>query len=38
MCGIASMLIGFYSLTLPTTPPIGHTGNQRLATSWGSRR
>jgi nucleoside transporter len=30
MCGVASILMGFYSLTLPPTPPIGHTGNQTI--------
>src|SRR5579863_2646967 len=30
MCGVASILMGFYSLTLPPTPPIGHTGKQTM--------
>jgi nucleoside transporter len=30
MCGIASILMGFYSLTLPATPPVRHAGNQTI--------
>jgi len=28
MCGIASLLLGFYSLTLPKTPPVGGSNPQ----------
>lgn len=30
MCGVASIFMGFYSLTLPPTPPIRHSRNQSL--------
>jgi nucleoside transporter len=30
MCGVASIFMGFYSLTLPPTPPIAHTRDQSL--------
>lgn len=30
MCGVASILMGFYSLTLPPTPPIGRTASRRI--------